>query len=136
MKPVRLLGSFKNIRTLPSGYQVSVVRQKTEFSKHFAGHSAKSLREANAYRDLLLRTLPSKRRRDIPGYVLSGVGLKDQVIGVFRYAERRFYQVTFSDAKGTMKARTFSWKDRKGEIAAYRQAVDFRKSLTRRKKRK
>ena len=37
---------FKNIRTLPSGYQVSIVRAKTEVSRHFAGHSQKSYHAA------------------------------------------------------------------------------------------
>lgn len=134
MKRPRLIASFKNIRVLPSGYQVTVVRQKREFSKHFAGHTARSLREANAYRDLLLRTLPSKRRRDIPKHVLNGAGLKEQVVGVFRYAERHFYQVTFTDKKGVIRGRTFYWKDRAGEIAAYKKAVAFRRSIARGKK--
>ncbi len=60
---------FKNIRTLPSGYQVSVVRAKTEVSRHFAGHSEKSYRAAVRYRDRLLRELPDKRQNKIPCWV-------------------------------------------------------------------
>ena len=120
--------AFRNIRVLPSGYQVAVVREGTEFSKHFAGHSARSLREANDYRDLLLRTLPSKRRKDVPKHILDALKLKTQVVGVFRYEDRRFYQVTYSDKTGAVRTKTFSWKDREGEIKAYRDAVNFRKN--------
>ncbi len=120
--------AFKNIRVLPSGYQVSVVREGTEFSKHFAGHSPRSLREANAYRDLLLRTLPSKRRKNVPKHILDALKLKEQVVGVFRYDDRRFYQVTYSDRDGVVRTKTFSWKDRDGEVKAYRDAVKFRRT--------
>ena len=45
--------AFKNIRVLPSGYQVAVTRAGTEFSRHFAGLSKESLRNAERYRDKL-----------------------------------------------------------------------------------
>lgn len=131
MKAPRVIVSFKNIRVLPSGYQVSVVRRKTEFSKHFAGHSPRSLREANEYRDLLLKTLPSKRRNDIPQHIVTGAGLKQQAVGVYRYASRHFYQVSYTGSRGTVQVKTFPWTDRKSEIEAYRRAVQFRKKFAR-----
>ena len=114
---------FKNIRVLPSGYQVAVTRKKKEFSKHFAGH----------WRDDLLRFLPDKRKRKIPRKVLAAVGLKKPVVGVSRSPERRFYQVAYRNRGGKPRARTFSWSDYKGELGAYAAAMKFRRGLERRR---
>ncbi len=116
----------RNIRVLPSGYQVCVTRERTEFSKHFAGHSAKSLRLAEAYRDMLLRVLPPKRRHAVPPRVLAALGLKQPVIGISRYP-KRCYAVTYRNRANQVKTRTFSWRKPKDEIAAYAAAVKFRR---------
>ncbi|HEY2101951.1 MAG TPA: hypothetical protein VGH08_01745 [Chthoniobacterales bacterium] len=121
---------FKNIRLLPSGYQVSVTRNKTEFSKHFAGHSKSSFDKAMRYRDRLLRQLPNKRKKSIPRRLLTALKLTEPVVGVFRYPERRFYQVSYRDRRGRVRSRTFSWFSRNDEIDAYRAAVQFRKTKT------
>jgi len=122
----RRLLEVRNIRILPSGYQVCVTREKTEFSKHFAGHSAKSLRMAESYRDMLLRILPQRRRHQVPGRILARLGLKQPVVGVSRYP-KRCYAVCYRNNKNQIKTRTFSWRDPKDEIAAYKAAVSFRK---------
>lgn len=49
---------FKNLRILPSGFQVSIMRNNKEVSKHFAGHSPESYMAAIHYRDQLLAMLP------------------------------------------------------------------------------
>ncbi|MGI9114377.1 MAG: hypothetical protein DLM52_03995 [Chthoniobacterales bacterium] len=116
----------KNIRVLPSGYQVCVTRERTEFSKHFAGHSAKSLRLAEAYRDMLLRVLPPKRRHAVPPRVLAAVGLKQAVVGISRYP-KRCYAVAYRNRSKQVKTRTFSWRTPKQEIDAYAAAVAFRR---------
>ena len=116
----------KNIRVLPSGYQVCVTREKTEFSKHFAGHTPKSLRVAETYRDMLLRELPSKRRHNIPPRVLKALKLKQAVVGVTRYP-KRCYAVSYRDNARRIKTKTFSWRLPKDEIKAYAAAVEFRK---------
>ncbi len=130
MKKKRAKGGYseiRNIRVLPSGYQVAVTREKTEFSKHFAGHSAKSLRMAETYRDMLLRMLPSKRRHQVPPRVLAAVGLKQPMVGISRYP-KGCYAVCYRDQAKRMKTRTFPWRDGKGEIAAYKAAIQFRKA--------
>ena len=48
----------KNLRILPSGFQVTVMRNRTEMTKHFAGHSPESYSAAIRYRNKLLRRLP------------------------------------------------------------------------------
>jgi hypothetical protein len=116
---------FKNIRTLPSGYQVSIVRGKTEVSRHFAGHSEKSYRAAVRYRDRLLRELPDKRLNKIPRRILRSLGLLKPVVGVFRSPGRRFYQVTWYE-RGRQHTATFPWGD-DGELEAYQTAIEFRK---------
>jgi hypothetical protein len=116
----------RNIRVLPSGYQVCVTREKTEFSKHFAGHSARSLRLAESYRDMLLRVLPSKRQHEIPHRVLKALNLKQPVVGVTRYP-KRCYAVSYRDKVRRIKTRTFSWRTPRDEIKAYSAAVQFRK---------
>jgi hypothetical protein len=127
----RSLLEVRNIRVLPSGYQVCVTRQKTEFSKHFAGHSAKSLRLAEAYRDMLLRVLPPKRRRAVPPRILAALGLKQPIVGVSRYP-KRCYAVAYRNRANQVKTRTFSWRHPRDEIAAYAAAVKFRKQKVKR----
>ena len=117
----------RNIRVLPSGYQVCVTRQGREFSKHFAGHSAKSLRNAETYRDMLLRMLPSRRRHEVPRRVLSAVGLKQPVVGISRYP-KGCYAVSYRGKDNRIKTRTFSFRDGKTEVGAYRAAMAFRRS--------
>jgi hypothetical protein len=123
---------FKNIRVLPSGYQVSITRNKTEFSKHFAGHSRSSLQRALRYRDQLLRQLPNKRKKGIPRRLLTALKLRAPVVGVFRYPERHFYQVSYRDRAGRLRSRTFSWFGRTDELKAYAAAVKFRKQTAKR----
>ncbi|MEP6955830.1 MAG: hypothetical protein ABI883_03315 [Chthoniobacterales bacterium] len=133
VKPLRnrrtLFVTFKNIRTLPSGYQVVVTRKKQEFSKHFAGLSTQSLRAALRWRDQILRELPNKRVNLIPRRVLTSLGLTEPVVGVFRNTSRPFYQVTFLDEKRIQRNCTFSWTSPQEEIEAYRFAVEFRRQL-------
>ena len=116
----------KNIRVLPSGYQVCVTRERTEFSKHFAGHSPKSLRQAEAYRDMLLRVLPPKRRHPVPPRVLAALKLKQPIVGISRYP-KRCYAVAYRNRANEVKTRIFSWRKPKDEIAAYAAAVEFRR---------
>ena len=120
----------RNIRVLPSGYQVCVTREKTEFSKHFAGHSPKSLRLAEAYRDMLLRVLPPKRRHEVPRRVLTALRLKQPIVGVTRYP-KRCYAVSYRNKANQIKTKTFSWRAPKDEVAAYSAAVEFRKKKLR-----
>ena len=119
------MNEFKNIRTLPSGYQVSIVRGKTEVSRHFAGHSEKSYRAAVRYRDHLLRELPEKRVNKIPRWVLRALGLAKPVVGVFRSAKRKFYQVTWYE-RGRQRTAVFYWRG-DDEVEAYQTAIEFRK---------
>jgi hypothetical protein len=125
MKRPRALQEFRNLRVLPSGYQVTVTRGKMEFSKHFAGHSTRSLQAAVRYRDRLRRELPDKRKNVIPRRVLAGLNLDRPVVGVFRHPKRRFYQVSYRD-RGRLRSRAFGWTDRASEIDAYVAAVKFR----------
>jgi hypothetical protein len=127
MKRPRAFQEFRNLRVLPSGYQVSVTRGKMEFSKHFAGHSTKSLQTAMRYRDQLRRELPDKRKNIIPRRLLAALNLKRPAVGVFRYPKRRMYQVTYRGRVGRLRTRAFSWTDRVAEIDAYVAAVKFRK---------
>ena len=117
----------RNIRVLPSGYQVCVTRQGREFSKHFAGHTPTSLRNAETYRNMLLRMLPSRRRHEVPRRVLSALGLKQPVIGISRYP-KGCYAVGYKGKGDRTKTRTFSFRDGKSEVAAYKAAIAFRKS--------
>jgi len=125
-----LISEFKNIRKLPSGYQVSVVRGGTEFSRHFAGHSKASLKLASEYRDILLETLPSKRRQDVPARVLKAAGMTRSVVGVHRNERRRYYSVGFRDPKsGKFRMKSFTWNAASEEPRAYQAAVKFRRQL-------
>jgi hypothetical protein len=132
-KRPRIFTEFKNIRLLPSGYQVVVTRNKKEFSKHFAGHSKQALKAAERWRDSILRLLPDKRKRKIPRSILAAVGRRKPAVGISRYPERRFYQVAYRNRNGAVRARTFSWSDHKGEIRAYAAAIRFRRALERRR---
>jgi hypothetical protein len=119
---------FTNIRVLPSGYQVSITRAKTEISRHFAGHSDRSLRAALRFRDRLLRELPDKRLNPIPRRVLTALGLKEQVPGVFRRQWQNAYSVTWKEA-GRLRTRQFTYRG-KSEVDAYAAAVRFRKWIS------
>src|SRR6267154_199589 len=55
---------------------------------------------------------------------------RSKKISVFRYETRRFYSVTYHGAKGRTRVRTFSWRDPKGELAAYAAAIKFRRKKT------
>jgi hypothetical protein len=124
-KRSRAITDFKNIRVLPSGYQVTIVRAKIEVSKHFAGHSEKSYRAAMRYRDQLLREMPDKRLNRIPRRILRALDLTKPVVGVFRRDRRKFYQVTYRE-KGRLRCAVFSWTG-DDEADAYRAAIEFRK---------
>jgi hypothetical protein len=128
MKQPGPITDFKNIRVLPSGYQVTIVRAKTELSKHFAGHSERSYRAAVRYRERLLRELPDKRLNKIPPRILEALQLTKPVVGVFRARKRRFYSVSYVE-RGRLRCRIFSWS-RDGEPNAYRAAIEFRKWIT------
>ena len=117
--------AFKNIRVLPSGYQVAMVRAGIEVSKHFAGRTEKSYRAATRYRDQLLRALPDKRRNKIPRHILQAVGLSKPVVGVYRTAKRKFYQVSYNQGDRKCTA-TFPWTE-DDEAEAYQMAIEFRR---------
>ena len=51
---------FKNLRILPTGFQVAIMRHRKSVTKHFAGHSDKSYAAAIRHRDQLLRVLPAR----------------------------------------------------------------------------
>ena len=120
------IAEFKNIRVTYDGYQVVVTRHRTEYSKLFAGHTPTSLERAEKYRNKLLKTLPNKRACPIPRRVLSALGLKQPVVGVFRHRSRPHYAVAYNDEHGRRCSRTFSFHVDGDEAGAYRQAVDFR----------
>jgi hypothetical protein len=50
---------FKNLRILPSGFQVVIMRHRKSVTKHFAGHTDSSYAAAIRHRDQLLRVLPA-----------------------------------------------------------------------------
>lgn len=125
-----LINEFKNIRVLPSGYQVSMVREGTEFSRHFAGHSKQSLKLASEYRDMLLDTLPSKRRQEIPPRILRACGFARPVVGVHRNLDRQYYSISFRDPKTRkFRMKSFTWGPKTPELKAYQAAVRFRRQL-------
>ena len=129
MKRPRAITEFKNIRLLPSGYQVSLVRAGIEFSRHFAGHSEQSHQAAIRFRDKALRDLPPKRLNKIPPRVLAAAGLTVPMVGVFRHPTRSMYQVGYRDEAGRQRNRAFSWNAKKGEAEAFAAAVAFRKEM-------
>ena len=125
-KKFKPVAEFTNIRTLPSGYQVTITRSKVEFSRHFAGHSEQSLAKAARFRDQVLRELPTKRVNPVPRYVLKALGVPAEVVGVSRHSTRPFYQVPYRD-RGKMRTRSFYWHGgKKAEAEAYAAAVAFR----------
>jgi hypothetical protein len=121
---------FKNIRVTNDGYQVVITRGKIEFSRLFARHTKKSLRAAQQCRDQLLKELPSKRINVIPRRILVALGLSQPVIGVFRHPQKQAYGVAYIDKTGRRRSRSFSWSS-DGEVAAYAEAVAFRKQSIR-----
>jgi hypothetical protein len=134
-KRPRAFAEIRNLRVLPSGYQVAVTRRKREYGKHFAGHSKESLRAALRYRDQLLRLLPSKRKNAIPRRLLIVLGLKKPVVGVSRHPRRQLFQVAHRSRHGKPQSRSFSWSNQAEEIEAYAAAVKFRKTVLRKLKR-
>ena len=125
MQRPRAITDFKNIRVLPSGYQVSLVRAGNEFSRHFAGHSERSRRAAIRFRDQILRELPDKRLNKIPRQVLAALGLTKPVVGVFRHPKRSMYQVSYKE-RGRMRGSAFSWGGEISEAQAFASAIAFR----------
>lgn len=103
-----------------------MVRAGIAISKHFAGRTEKSYRAATRYRDKLLRELPDKRRNKIPRPILKAVGLTKPVVGVYRTAKRKFYQVSYSvgDRKCCI---TFPSTEDIDEAEAYQMAIEFRR---------
>src|SRR6185436_16748466 len=101
-KRPKFFKDFKNIRTLPSGFQVAVTRNKREYSKHFAGHSRDSLKAAEKWRDKMLRLLPAKRKNAISRRVLNAMGLKNLVVGVSNHRKRKMFQVSYRMKNGRM----------------------------------
>jgi hypothetical protein len=130
----RFFSEFKNIRTLPSGYQVVVTRNKKEYSKHFAGHSRSALKAAERWRDQILRLLPGKRKNVIARRLLTALGLTKPVVGVSYHRGRSLFQVSYRSRNGRWRTRAFPWSDGREEIAAYAAAVKFRKDLLKGKK--
>ncbi len=118
---------FRNIRVTNDGYQVVIVRERVERSKLFAGHTKKSLRLAEEYRDQLLKEMPAKRQNTIPPKVLAALGLKEPVVGVFRHPSKQSYAVGFLDEERRVSSRSFSFRDTEDEAAVYKQAIKFRK---------
>jgi hypothetical protein len=129
----RAIKEFTNIRVTNDGFQVVITRVGQEHTAYFAGHSDKSLRAAQRYRDRMLRQLPSKRLNQVPRRVLQALGLSEPVVGVFRPRGRNHYSVTFPDRRtGRKRTRAFSWKEPGGEIEAYAQAIALRNRILRR----
>ena len=130
MNSRRCITEFTNIRVTNDGFQVVFVRAKIEIRKYFAGHSPKSLRAAQQYRDRMLREIPDKRLNLIPRSVLKALGLSKPVVGVFRPARRNHYAVNYTGREGRLHSRTFPWREG-SETAAYARAVAFRKKTMR-----
>src|SRR5947199_9247191 len=99
---------FTNIRSLPSGYQVAITRNKKEYSNHFAGHSKDSLNPAHRWRDRVLRLLPNKRSQRIPARVLRKLRFKPPLDGGAGYDTHGFCSVTYQGATDRTRVRTFS----------------------------
>ncbi len=114
---------------LPSGYQVTITRAGLEFSRHFAGLSEESLKRATRFRDQALRELPPKNLNPVPRGVLTRLGLKQPVVGVFRHRRSAMYSVSYID-RGRRRTRAFMWTKRE-EWEAYADAVAFRRETIR-----
>ena len=125
------LAAFRNIRVTLDGYQVVVVRNRIETSKFFAGHTRASLRKAEAYRDELLKALPSKRTNLIPSKVLSSLGLNTPVVGVFRHPKKQCYAVSYLTEDRRPGTQAFRFRSTADEIVAYADAIKFRKKTLR-----
>ena len=121
------ISKFMNIRVLPSGYQVSIVRAGVEVSRHFAGHSERSWQAAHRFRSRALRELPDKRLNKIPRPILAALGLTNPVVGVFRRGARAMYTVSYRE-RGRLRSKAFGWKDA-GEVEAYAAALAFRRQM-------
>src|SRR4051794_21813148 len=115
----KIFSGFSNIRVLPSGYQVTVTRAKVEVSRHFAGHSERSLQAALKFRDRLLRDLPNKRLNLIPPRILRAAGLKEAPPGVFRRPTVGAYVVNWYE-RGRLRGRQFGFR-RRPEVEAFMQ---------------
>lgn len=134
MPPARksnLIAEFKNIRTLPSGYQVAVQRNGEQFTKHFAGHSPEALAAASRWRDKMRKLLGPRRQNAIPSRVLKALELTEPVVGVSRSPKRQIYQVGYRARSGRFVSQSFRFTDPAGEIEAYREAVNLRRKLLR-----
>ena len=125
------LAEFRNIRVTRDGYQVVAVRDRVETSKFFAGHTPESLRKAERYRDALLKKLPSKRSNPVPRRVLSSLGLTSPVVGVFRHPDKQCYAVSYRNENQRPCTQAFSFRSGGDEVAAYTNAVKFRKQVLR-----
>ena len=125
------LAKFRNIRTTRDGYQVVVVRERIEKTKFFARHTKESLRNAELYRDQLLKKLPSKRLNPVPKEVLASLGLTEPVVGVFRHPKKQCYAVSFLNEARRYCTQAFSFRTTADEVAAYAEAVKFRKKALR-----
>jgi hypothetical protein len=126
-KRPKIFAEFRNIRVLPSGYQVAITRAKVEVSRHFAGHTERSLQAAMKFRDRLLRDMPNKRLNPIPHRVLRAAGLKDQPPGVFRRVPPGAYVVNWKE-RGRQRGRQFGFQNRP-EPEVFLQAVKFRTEI-------
>lgn len=60
MKKQKVKPDFKNLRVLPSGFQVAIMRDRKSVTRHFAGLTPESYIAAIEHRDRLLRKLPPK----------------------------------------------------------------------------
>lgn len=129
-KRPRAFAEFKNIRTLPSGYQVAITRAKVEVTRHFAGHSKQSLAAAVRFRDEVLRGLPNKRLNPIPARVLRAAGVTQPVPGVFRRRDKRAYNVVYK-WRGRLRTKQFAFIDRP-EAEVYAEAVAYRRDVVER----
>jgi hypothetical protein len=127
VKRPKIFSEFKNIRVLPSGYQVTITRAKVEVSRHFAGHTDESLQAAMKFRDRLLRDMPNKRLNPIPDKVLRAAGMTEQPPGVFRRASVSAYVVNWYE-HGRLRGRQFGFRYRQ-EVDVFLEAVKFRQSI-------
>ena len=126
----RAIREFSNIRVTNDGFQVVFTRMRVEHTRYFAGHTDRSLRAAQRYRDRMLRTLPSKRNNLVPRRILQALGLTEPVVGVFRPRRGDHYSVTYTDRTGRKRTRAFSWRDG-DEPGAYAKAIAFRNKALR-----
>ena len=117
-------------RGLDFSREMVAIAQKMFPRIEFCEGDAQNLPFTDVTFDRVLRLLPNKRSQPIPSRILSKLRLKQPVVGVSRYETRRFYSVTYHGKKGRTRVRTFSWRDPKGELAAYAAAIKFRRKKT------